>query len=428
MKFGFQARQSIWTLVVVALAFMLVVVTPSARAQEKELSIFTMQLKPMYTEYMEKMLRGFEQAHPGVKVKWLDYPAQGYETKLLSLIVSNQAPDVLNLPFQYMLTLNDRGLIMQLDDRLTSEQKGQYVQAVLDEGCRVNGQLRALPWYLATGVLMYNTEILERAGLDPSKPPTTSEELWAMCRTIKEKTGVFGFLPTFTEDGAFKGLFAAEGVPLTNPEMTKAAFNTPEGIRVVKEYKKLYDEGIIPRESMTAEHRRAIDLYKSGRAAFLPTGPQFLLIVKNEAPDIYARTGVGFQIPVKGSGKYVVDMQNLAVYEKTPHPKEAVDLALWVTNAENQLAFSKLVTIFPSVEAALADPYFSSPGTSPEDKARYIGAQQLRNPTVLLPPLPKLAQLNKVFNDMARQVMLRNVPVEKAVAEAEAKWNEILGK
>ncbi|MCX7716992.1 MAG: sugar ABC transporter substrate-binding protein [Candidatus Sumerlaeaceae bacterium] len=413
---------------VVAMGLMFVLGTSAGRAQDKEISIFTMQLKPMYTEYMEDLFRRFEAKHPGVKVKWLDYPAQGYETKLLSLIVSNQAPDVLNLSFQYMLTLNDRGLIMQLDDRLTSEQKGQYVQAVLKEGCTINGQLRSLPWYLATGVLMYNTEILEKAGLDPSKPPTTNEELFSMCRTIKEKTGVFGFLPTFTEDGAFKALFAGEGVPLTNPEMTKAAFNTPEGIRVVHEYKKLFDEGVIPRESMTAEHRRAIDLYKSGRVAFLPSGPQFLLIVKNEAPDVYARTGVGFQIPVKGSGKYAVDMQNLAIYEKTPHPKEALDLALWVTNAENQLAFCRLVTIFPSVEAALADPYFSSPGTTPEDKARYIGAQQLRNPTVLLPPLPKLSQLNKVFNDMARQVMLRNVPVEKAVAEAEAKWNEILAK
>lgn len=413
---------------VLSLVMVLALASPGALGQDKEISIFTMQLKPMYTEYMENMLRRFEEAHPGVKVKWLDYPAQGYETKLLSLIVSNQAPDVLNLPFQYMLTLNDRGLIMQLDDRLTSEQKGQYVQALLDEGCRVRGQLRALPWYLATGVLMYNKEIFEKAGLDPSKPPTTNEELWAMSRTIKEKTGVFGFLPTFTEDGAFKGLLAGEGVLLTNPEMTKAAFNTPEAVRIVKEYKKLFDEGVIPRESITAEHRRAIDLYKSGRTAFLPSGPQFLLIVKNEAPDIYARTGVGFQIPVKGSGKYVVDMQNIAVFDKTPYPEQAIDLALWVTNAENQLAFSKLVTIFPSVEAALADPYFASPGTTPEDKARYLGAQQLRNPTVLLPPLPKLSQLNKVFNDMARQVMLRNVPAEKALAEAESKWNEILGK
>lgn len=199
-------------------------------------------------------------------------------------------------------------------------------------------------------------------------------------------------------------------------------------MEIVKEYKKLYDEGVIPRESITAEHRRAIDLYKNGKIAFLVSGPQFMFIIKSEAPEIYGVTGIGSAFPVVGSGGYEVEMQNLCVSAKSPNPKEAIDLALWVTNAENQLAFSKMVTIFPSIKQALADPYFSKPGDSPEDKARNAGAKQLENAVISIPPLPHLPELNKVMNDVMQKVLLKNISAEDALSEAEKKWNEILAR
>lgn len=394
----------------------------------KEITLFTMQLKPKFTDYMEAMLANFEKAHPGTKVKWVDYPAQGYETKLLSMIVGGQSPDVLNLPLQYVITLNDRKLLLPLDDLLTPDQRAQYIQPILEEGCLIKGILYSVPWYVTSPVTMYNKKLFAEAGLDPEKPPKDLDELFSMSRTIKEKTGAFGFLNPLTEDGAFKSIIAAAGVPLTDAAMTKATFNTPEALRVVKQYKQMFDDGVIPRESLTAEHRRAIDLFKTGKAAFFVSGAQFLLGIKEEAPDMYANVGIGNMPPIPPDGRYLVELQNLSVYAKTRHPREATDLALWITNAENQLAFAKIVTILPSAAEALKDPYFSLPGNTPEDRARNISAKQLEKPTALIPPLPNLSELNRVMNDFAREVMLRNVPPETALNQAEEKWNAILAK
>lgn len=401
---------------------------------EKTVTLFTMQLKPTFTQYMEGLIAGFEKANPGVKVKWLDYPAQEYETKLLSLILQKDgAPDVINLPYETMLHFREKNLLLKLDDVVSSEAQSKYVDSVLEEGGKIDGQLYALPWYLASGVMMYNKDLVKRAGLDPEKPPLNTQEFFAMSRQVKERTGAFGQMVCLTEEGALKQLLAGEGIPLTRPSKDKpgkleAAFNTPEAVKLLQDYKKMYDDGVIPRESMTGEHRRVIDLYQSGKTAFMLSGPQFLVIVKKEAPNIYGVTGVGPAIPIGKTGKYGVDVQNLCIYGKTPYPKEAADLALWITNGPNQLTFAKQVTIFPSVKEALADEYFTKPGTTPEDKARNIAAAQISSATVYLKPLPRLSELNKASNDTMQKIMLQNVPVEQALTECEKKWNEILAK
>lgn len=393
----------------------------------KTISIYTMQLKPTYTSYMEDVFARFEKQYPGVKVRWLDVPAQEYETKLMSLIASGKAPDVQNLPYAYMLRLNSRGLLLGLDDFISSDARASYVQSILESGCTINGQLLAVPWYLATGVTMYNRSIFEAAGLDPNKPPLNVDELFVIARQIKQKTDKFAFTMTLSEEGFLKQILFDNGIPLTNPERTKATFNTTEAVRLISEYKKLYDEGVMPREAVREEHRRAIELYKSGRTALLQSGPQFLMQIR-EATDVYEATDIGPAFPIGKTGKYGCDTQNLSVYVKTPYPKEALNLALWVTNAENQLAFCKMVTIFPSVKEALADPYFSQPGKTPEDMARNIGAKQMQTAIVNLPELPHLAELNKAMIETVNKIFLQNVPVESALAEAETRWTEILSK
>lgn len=394
-----------------------------------EVSIYTMQLKPSYTAYMEGVFAAFEKAHPGVKVKWIDVPAQDYTTKLLSLVAGGKSPDVQNLPYEDTLNMAGRGLLLNLDDKLTSAQKDMYVGNIVKKACTVDGKLVALPWYVATKVIMYNKEMFKAAGLDPEKPPVSATEAFAMARAIKAKTGKFGFMMNFSESGQMKDLLVEQaGVALTTPDMKKATFNTPEATALVTEYKKLFDEGVIPRESVTAEHRRAIELFKTGQTAMLISGPQFLLGMEKETPEVYKAVGVGGDFPMKGTGEFAVAMQNLCVSAKSTHPKEATELALWVSNGENQLAFSKMVTIFPSVTEALKDPYFTKAGDKPEDKARAISATQLPKATISVPALPRMSELNKVMEETMGDVLARGMDPAKALADAEAKWTAVLSK
>lgn len=394
----------------------------------KTVTVFTMQLKPMFTSYMEGIFAEFERRNPGVKVKWVDQPAQDYETKLLSLILNEQAPDVINLSYEHLVHMHERGLLTKLDGLAPPEARGRFIKAVVDKGCSVGGEWCAVPWYLASTVTMVNRDLMREAGLDPDKPPRNNDELFAMSLQIKEKTGKFGFLMNFSEDGQLKVVLAAEGIPLVDASGKKAVFDTPEAARLLGEYKKLFDAGAIPRESVTAEHRSMIEYYKAGRTAFMLTGPQFIRFVREEAPGIYKATGIAPAFPVKPSGDFVVDIQALAVFARSKHPKEAVDLALFIASAENQLDLAEIVTVFPSDKAAL-EKLASAKAEGPlEEQARKVVIPQIEKATIIIPDLPRLSELNRVMSDIVQQVLLKDVPTEKALADGARRWTEILNK
>ncbi|MFO7291359.1 MAG: extracellular solute-binding protein, partial [Bacillota bacterium] len=187
--------------------------------------------------------------------------------------------------------------------------------------------------------------------------------------------------------------------------------------------------GLIPKNSITEGHGKAIDMYQAGEIAILPSGPQFLKIVKENAPKIAEVTASGPQI-TGDSGKMNVAVMNLVVPKQSKHQKEAVDFALFITNAENQLKFCKLTAILPSVKKAAEDPYFTKlpDNAEPIDEARIISASQLPKSEVLVPPLKGYDDLKKAMNEAMQSALLGKKSVDKALADAEKKWNEILAK
>jgi putative chitobiose transport system substrate-binding protein len=133
-------------------------------------------------------------------------------------------------------------------------------------------------------------------------------------------------------------------------------------------------------------------------------------------------------MPIGDTGRYEVDTQNLVIYKDSPHPREALGLAEFITNAQNQLEFTRTVTIFPSVLAALDDPHFSTAGDSPEDQARVIGARQMRSAGILVPPLPRLGELNRAMEDGAQALLNGRATPAQVLEQIEKRWNEILAR
>ncbi|MFX4535743.1 extracellular solute-binding protein, partial [Acinetobacter baumannii] len=89
--------------------------------------------------------------------------------------------------------------------------------------------------------------------------------------------------------------------------------------------------------------------------ATLTIGPNFLKIVKENAPAVYRVTGVAPQFPETARARDF-SLMLLVVPAQSGHPRQAVDFAAFITNAENQLALAKAAPVLPSVSAALGDP------------------------------------------------------------------------
>ena len=388
-----------------------------------ELEFWTMQLQPQFTEYFNQTIANFEKENPQVKVRWVDVPWSAMESKILGAVSAKTPPDVVNLNPDFASLLAGRNAWLDLDSRIPEQVRSTYLPNIWKAGV-LDGKSFGIPWYLTTGVTIYNTELFKKAGI--AKPPATYTELAQVAKQVKEKTGKFAFFVTFVPEDSAEVLesLVQMGVTLVDAQ-GKAAFNTDRGKAAFQYWVDLYKGGFLPKDVLVQGHRRAIELYQAGETALLGSGPQFLKAIAENAPSIGAVSAVAPQITGE-SGKKTVAVMNLVVPRDSKRPDDAVKFALYVTNSQNQLAFAKAANVLPSTVETLGDTYFKSVAADATagDRARIVSASGLTSAELLIPPLKDVKKLQKAIYDNLQAAMLGEKSVEIAVADAALAWNQ----
>ncbi|MFM7792566.1 MAG: ABC transporter substrate-binding protein, partial [Microcystis panniformis] len=333
------------------------------------------------------------------------------------------APDVVNLNPQFASKLAEKKALVDMAATISETDKSSYFPNIWKAN-QLDTATFGLPWYVATDITIYNRSIFEKAGLDPAKPPKTFEELTKVSEQIKAKTGKYAFLLTM-DGGQVLEAMVQMGMKLLDAN-GKAAFNDAAGKAAFDYWVNLFEKQLIPREILTESHRKAIELYQSGELAILLTGPQFLKTVALNAPEIAKVTDVGAQI-TGSTGKKSAAVMNVAVPASSTNQSLAVKFALYLTNADNQLAFSKIENSLPSTIKSVSDRYFTEvPKDAPLlDRARIISASQLSQSEVLIPPAKDIEKLRRIIYEELQLAMLKQKPSDKAIASAAERWNSL---
>ncbi|WP_405713790.1 sugar ABC transporter substrate-binding protein [Streptomyces xanthophaeus] len=339
----------------------------------------TLQLKPVYTSYVQGVIDAFEQKYPEVEVTWEDVPGDGYNEKLVADAQAGALPDVVNLSTDSFQLLGDRGMLADVA-ALDEGQAKEYVPGAWEQ-FRLPGRgdgVFAYPWYVTPEILTYNRELFRKAGLDPAAPPTSVEQFFDYAEQIAARSG--GRYAAFMADpkGRLPGDWQKMGIPVLNAERDRFTFDTDKAVEWTERMKDLYAKGAMPKESLLKSDD-INQLYGSSRLVFGPGSPGFVKDIKRNAPQVYADTQVAGA--VTGTlGHIGIYAQSLGIRKDTRHLDAANEFAKWVTNGPNQVEFSKKATIYPSNAQGLADPYFADrgDGTDAETVARAVGSEQLR--------------------------------------------------
>jgi len=397
---------------------------PQGNGLVNQVTFWTMQLQPKFTPYFTDLISTFEQDNPPEVVSWVDIPWNVMESKILTAVSANTAPDVVNLNPSFASLLAGKNAWVNLSDGVSPAVQAQYLPRIWQAN-RLGEHIFGFPWYLTTRITIYNQTLLQQAGIE--KPPTTFGELATAARLIKQKTGKYGFFVTFSPSDSAEVLesLVQMGVQLVD-EKGEAAFNSPAGKAAFQYWVDLYKQGVLPPEVLTQGHRQAVELYQAGAIALLSSGPEFLASLEKNAPSIAKVSATAPQITGQ-TGKKNVAVMNLVIPRSSQNQAGAIKFAEFVTNQENQLAFAKAANVLPSNQAAveqyrqelenLTDP-------SPLEQARRVSVQQLDTAEVLIPPMANLNQLKRIIYDSLGAAMLGNKSVEEALTEAEQLWNQ----
>ncbi|WP_328787671.1 ABC transporter substrate-binding protein [Streptomyces sp. NBC_00273] len=368
-----------------------------------EITFRTLQLKPTFTAYVQGVIDAFEKQYPDVKVTWEDVPGDGYNEKLVADAQAGALPDVVNLSTDSFQLLGDRGMLADVA-ALDGASAKEYVPGAWEQ-FKLPGKgdsVYAYPWYVTPEILTYNRELFEEAGLDPAAPPTSVEQFFDYAERIAASSG--GRYAAFMADpkGRLPGDWQKMGVPILSAERDRFAFDTDQAVRWVERMKDLYTKGAMPKESLLKSDD-INQLYGGGKLVFGPGSPGFVKDIKQNAPQIYAKTQVAGAVTGM-LGHIGIYAQSLGIRKDTRHVDAASEFAKWVTNGPNQVEFSRKATIYPSNARGLADPFFSDKGDGKdaETLARAVGADQLR--TAALDANTPVQWTNQVGDAVVREV------------------------
>ncbi len=390
-----------------------------------EITIWTFWLSPTFDAYIQETIAGFEAAYPGVKVNWEDHQAT-FRDDLNNAFAAGNAPDVINLSISegWVTQYASQGNLLALDDYVPQDVVDTYFPNLWDQQV-VDGKHYQFPYYQGIQVDLVNKQIFEQAGLTIEDFPTTIDGLPALCQKIKDSTGTLCDIRLTTSDLLAQMVYEG-GVEIINEDGTEFTFDSPEAVEWLQMYVDMVKAGTVDRTALVTDNDRiGLDLFISGQAAFYATGPNLIREVRSSNPALYGFLDV-VNAPVGKSGVVGKGLQAISVNANTKYPNAAVALAQYFTNAQSNLALSKLAAVYPSTPASYDDPFFAAAPVAIEDSAKPRAKDAVSQLADIVPTVPEKLAVNEIVLQEIQQALFNGKDAQQALSDAVAAANELL--
>ena len=391
--------------------------TATASGEDVTIEFWTIDLKAAFGDFFNDMIAQYEADNPGVTINWTDVPFDDIKSKLVTAVAGGTAPDVVNLNTEMTLTLAGQGALVDLNEEATEEQKSIYTES-LWESASIGDSVYAFPWYASPDIMFYNKELFDEAGMEV---PSTFDEALAECEEFYEKTGAY----LFTPDSYFN-LLISENIDIVNEDGTSAVFNNADALELLEKYKEFTDKGVISKTKW-GDWDEELKQFESGTLAIVSSSGSSLSRIKDEAPDIYEK--IAITTPLTGAnGLSRNPLMNLVIPEASKNHEAAIAFANYVTNDDNQLAFCKTVSIFPSTKVASADPFFTSDTETLEGQASAMSAKASLTSADFSLGIGNQSNIEDAINRVYEAVIINGDDAQSSLDQAESDVNALLAE
>lgn len=193
-----------------------------------------------------------------------------YSNKIVTQVAGGQAPDIINIAIEGTRLVVSKGLLIPLDDLVSSDPEGQEliddVAEPLIDAFRVDGKLWQIPHSWNNMVIFYNTKMFEEAGIDPPPRDWTWSDFLEIAQQLTTGSGesqVFGFGIPFFNFGLTPWLLTNSTYQL-NDEWTESNLDDP---KVIESVTFVHDLVHVHGVSPSVEGTDNNNLFASGRLA-----------------------------------------------------------------------------------------------------------------------------------------------------------------
>lgn len=359
------------------------------------------------------VLKEYETEAPNVRLEALGVPSKDYGDRMMTEFGAGMGPDIAILQEGVFFALADAGLLVDVGEAV----EGVELNATKDNGI-LDGVTLGVPWQRAVYALIYNADLVERAGVTP---PTTVSELIASAQGVQAETGAIGFTSRH-QISDFSGFYMdfqnwayGYGVDWVDGD-GNLTINTPEAAEAIAAFKQVYDARIIPiGDDMPTQRTR----FKETQVGFsIDNSGGTLNIASGGAMDSGLIESMPLPFPHPGAHQQIY----VAVNANSKHPDEAMAFLKWLVTPEAQAALRKasgpdaLATDVPLDEAFVADnpwaPVFAELAT--DSRSVLIPGYEVETTQIMRPVM-----------EAVEEVLVTGIAPEDALAKAQGRIDQM---
>ncbi|WP_415959951.1 extracellular solute-binding protein [Streptomyces sp. 021-4] len=321
--------------------------------------------------FQKEFTADFEKRHPKIDVKIQIQEWDGIGQKITAALASNDAPDVIEAGNTQVAQFAESGGLLDLSDRKDELNGADWLSGLAEPGA-YEGKQYGIPYYAANRVVIYRTDLFEKAGIDAKTIKTRDQ--WIDATTQLNQGGTQGIYLPGQMWYTLAGFIWDEGGDLATESGGKwsGALDTPEALRGMAFYEKLQALGKGPKDSDEDDPPQA-ELMAQGKVAQLISTPGGANVIVEKNPELKGKLAF-FPIPGKTSdtpGSVFTGGSDLVVPAAAAHPDEAVTFIKELTGDTWQKKLAVAMSYVPN-RTSLASAVAGDPGAA----AMAVGAAE----------------------------------------------------
>ncbi|MBU5348182.1 ABC transporter substrate-binding protein [Paenibacillus lautus] len=385
---------------------------------------------------MKELIEQFEKQHPNITVKTQSAPYGQFYQKLDTQIAAGQAPDVWLSDGVYVMKYAQRGAAKDLTDWIARDLKADEYYG-LDFNKDADGRYWGVPQGIQVGVLFYNKELFDKAGVAYPSDEWTWEDLKSSAAKLTVDAGgktaedsgfdaasvnQFGLTFFSITEGWFSVMKSYGGGTL-DEKAENSIINSPENKQAFEWMVDGMQRGIITDPVDLKSFQSNTAVFPSGSAA-MRIGIYARVQAANEAGLNYDVT----LLPKGPDGKRVspVIANSWVINQKSSDEKAEAAwewIKYWATEDDVQKQWTELGEAVPVKKSVAESEVFLKAGEQPANRQAFLDslefAQTLDNNAVWEEWVGK-------FNEHAERAFLGDATIDQALSEADAAVQAVL--
>ena len=377
-------------------------------------------------EFLEDLVKRFEEANPGITVKLTSMPFGEIRTQVVASQSTGRTPDLIGMNPPWTREFYDMGILAPLDDLMAADpffKKDNYFQASFTP---IEGHTYLAPVNSMAFFLFYNKTMFKEAGIEP---PTTWDELVeaAKALTVPEKNQ-YGITMSMSEQEASNGailslyplLYAQNGRTLVDGKYTVETEGMENAMKLLETLSK--NGSILPGTTTRSEFQ-IIEEFAAGNVGMVISHNGHINTVTNRDPNL--EFGI---VPLPSvDGKGTVELRHhgwdIGIAANSQHKEEAWKFISFLLNAENVEAMCNEMLKVPAMYGISVNYLDKYPVV--KDAIDYMNEYEMVEE---LMAMPKSATCWVELTKAGSAVIQGTKTTEEALPEVQEAWNRILGQ